>query len=121
MRLIIILAIVAISCNSGATDVKEFIPGMYIRHFEDLYSKGDDTLIISKIDNINSYFILHKTTFQKLRNNQLSAPEETTENWSAVYNPRDKILYEQKRERMLSFMPDSNKMFVGGSVYYKIK
>ncbi|TKK64713.1 hypothetical protein FC093_21945 [Ilyomonas limi] len=121
MRLFIILAIAAISCNSGTTDVKAFIPGVYIRHFEGLYSKGEDTLIISKIDGVNSYFILHRTTFRRLRNNQLSAPERTTENWSAVYNPRDKILYEQKRERMLSFMPDSNKMFVGGSAYYKIK
>ena len=121
MRLLIILAIVVISCNSGNSDIKAFIPGVYIRHFEGLYSKGEDTLIISKIDNVNSYFILRKTTFQKLRNNQLSAPEQTAENWSAVYNPRDKMLYEQKRERMLSFMPDSNKLFVGGSAYYKIK
>lgn len=121
MRLLIILAIVAISCNSSSSDVKEFIPGVYIRHFEGLYSKGDDTLIISKIDGVNSYFILHRTSFQKLRNNQLSSPQQTTENWSAVYNPRDKVLYEQKRERMLSFMPDSNKMFVGGSAYYKIR
>lgn len=121
MRLLIVLAITAISCNSGTSDIKEFIPGVYIRHFEGLYSKGDDTLIISKIDGGNAYFILHRTTFQKLHNNQLLAPEQTTENWSAIYNPRDKILYEQKRERMLSFMPDSNKMFVGGSAFYKIK
>jgi len=121
MRFLIILTIVAISCNSITSNIKEFIPGVYIQHFEGLYSKGDDTLIISKIDGINAHLIVHNCTFQKIRDKQVLAPEHTTENWSAVYNPRDKILYEQKWARMLSFMPDSNKMFVGGSAYHKIK
>src|SRR3954466_14790267 len=107
MKLIIILAIVATSCNYTGSNIKEFIPGVYTQHFEGLYSKGEDTLIISKIDGVNTYLIVHKSTFQRIRNNQLSAPEHTTENWSAVYNPRDKILYEQKWAKLLSFMPDS--------------
>lgn len=121
MKPMLILTIFFISCNSTGSNIKEFIPGIYTQHLNGLYSKGEDTLIISKIDGVNSYLIVHKTTFQRIHNNQLSAPEQTTENWSAVYNPRDKILYEQKWARMLSFIPDSNKMYVGGSPYNKIK
>src|SRR4051812_30387986 len=121
MKFLIILLIVVTSCNSTGSNIKEFIPGVYTRHFENLYSICKDTLIISKIDDVNACLIVRKATFQRIRNNQPLAPEQKTENWSAVYNPRDKILYEHKRERMLSFMPDSNKLLVGGSAYYKIK
>lgn len=110
-----------LSCKSKSEDVKAFIPGIYIRHFEGLYSTGNDTLYITNTDNYNAYLIIRKSVFQRLQNNQLQQPERVVENWSAVYNPRDKILYEQKRERLLSFKPDSNKLFVGGSAYLKIK
>lgn len=117
-----IMALVAISCNPNeSSTVREFIPGVYCRHFESPYSRGNDTLIISPMNDGSSYLIIHKSYFQKFRYNKLSDPEERIENWSAVYNVRDKILYEQKRDRMLSFVPDSNQLFVGGSAYYKIK
>jgi hypothetical protein len=70
MKFLIILTIVAISCNSTTSNIKEFIPGVYIQHFEGLYSKGDDTLIISKIDGVNAYLIVRKTSFQRISNNR---------------------------------------------------
>ena len=121
MRAVIILALRITSCNTNnASSVREFILGVYYRHFESLYSKRDDTLIISSLNNGGSYLIVHKSFFQKFHKNAFLAPQQSIENWSAVYDDRDKILYEQKRDRTLSFIPDSNKLLVGGSAYSKI-
>lgn len=122
MNRIILFAILLIGCNSNESGkIRKSIPGVYTRHFDAQYSVGDDTLYITQLEGSNTYTIIHKSTYCRIKNRVVGQPEQKIESWTVVYDYRDRTLYEQKRERLLTPLPDSNKLLVGSSAYLKIK
>ena len=77
MKKLILFAIVLMSCsgnNSGK--IRESIPGIYTRHFEAQYSMGDDTLYITQLNNGNTYTVIRKSTYHRIKNKMIGEPEE---------------------------------------------
>ncbi len=122
MKSIILFAIIMIGCSGDESGkVRKSVPGVYTRHFEARYSMGDDTLYISQLDGGNTYTVTRRSTYRRIRNKVVDVPEQKIELWTVIYDYKDKVLYEQKRERMLTPLPDSNRLMVGTSAYVKIK
>lgn len=120
-RLLFIVFILA-GCGSGEEGkIRQSVPGVYIRHFDARYSKGDDTLFISRLNDGNTYRVIRKSAFSRVRNHLYTAPEQKVESWVVVYDYKNKNLYEQKRERLLVPLPDSNRLLVGNTAYLKIE
>lgn len=122
MNRIVIFAIILMGCSSNESGtIRNFIPGVYTRHFEAQYSLGDDTLYITRLNGSNTYTVIRKSTYRRIKNKVVGEAEQKIESWTVIYDYRDKSLYEEKRERMLTPLPDSNELLVGGSAYFKMK
>jgi len=124
---LIAIATVLISCgetkNGNATEkVKSFIEGNYVRAFEGEYSKGNDTLIIAQPGEKNNYYTIeHRSSYQKIRDKQALPVEYKTEEWTAIFNEQTNVLEEQKKGKLISFLPDENALLLGNSKFEKIK
>lgn len=118
---------ILISCSESQTNnatekVKSYMQGTYARVFEGEYSKGNDTLIIDQPDKNNNYYtIKHNSSYQKIRNKQLLPVEYKTEDWIAIFNEQTNVLEEQKKGKLISFLPDENALLLGSSKFKKIK
>lgn len=122
MKSIILFAIIMIGCSGDESGkVRKSVPGVYTRHFEAQYSIGDDTLYITQLDGGNTYTVIRRSTFRRIKNKVVGQPEQKIESWTVIYDYKDKALYEQMRERVLTPLPDSNRLMVGSSAYVKIK
>jgi len=121
------VTVILISCSEpqseNATEkVKSYIQGTYTRVFEGEYSKGNDTLIITQPDvNNNLYTIKHNMSFQKIRNHQSLSVEYKTEDWTAIFNEETNLLLEQKKGKVISFLPEENALLLGNNKFEKIK
>ena len=119
--------VILISCSGAQSEnatekVKSYIQGTYTRVFEGEYSKGNDTLIIDQPDKNNNYYtIKHNSSYQKIRNEQLRPLEYKTENWIAIFNEQTNVLKEQKKGKLISFLPEENALLLGSSKFEKVK
>ena len=120
---IVILTSCSGSKSNNATEkVKSYMQGTYVRAFEGEYSKGNDTLIIDQPDENNNYYIIkHNSSYQKIRNKQLLPLEYKTEDWIAFLNEQTNVLEEQKKGKLISFLPDENALLLGSNKFEKIK
>ncbi len=122
MNKILLLILILTGCrNSDSIKTQRFVPGVYIRHFKADYSAGDDTLYISRLGTDNAYRVIRKSTFRRIKNKKSGSPEQKVESWIVRYDSDKKNLYEQKKERILMPLPDSNKLWVGNISYLKIE
>ena len=121
------VTVILISCggsqsNNATEKVKSYMQGTYVRAFEGEYSKGNDTLVINQPDENNNYYtIKHNSSYQKIRNKQLLPLEYKTEDWIAIFNEQTNVLEEQKKGKLISFLPDENALLLGSSKFEKIK
>lgn len=119
------LAIAALAggCSDLKADkVKDFIPGVYVKSIDDEFTKGMDTLVIDVLDkSAGSYSINKKMSYQQVIDGRQLSPQYKTENWTAVYDENTYQLMEQRKGKVLSFLPEENKLSLGGSEYQKIK
>lgn len=108
--------------EKSANKILSFIPGSYARSFEGEFAIGNDTLVITQPDIHNNYYaITHNSSYQKIREKQLQPFEHKSEKWVAVFNEKNKMLEEQQKGKLISFLPEENALLLGSSKYYKIK
>lgn len=120
------VTVILISCSeqseTATGKVKSYMQGTYARVFEGEYSKGNDTLIITQPDvNNNLYTIKHNMSFQRIRNHQSLSIEYKTEDWTAIFNEETNLLLEQKKGKVISFLPEENALLLGNNKFEKIK
>lgn len=126
LNFLFVLAFVVFSCNGlqtkNSNKLLSFIPGTYTRVFEGEFSKGHDTLSITRPDENNNYYLIaHNSSYQKIRAGQLQAVEYKSENWTAIYNEKDNVLVEQKKGKLISFLPEQDALLLGSNRFNKIK
>lgn len=118
--LLLSICVVILSCgNTLNDDVRDFIPGTYVREVVNEMSAGRDTLRISAISG-TSYAIRRNGVYRRIKDGSFLPPEYKTEVWTAVYDEQTGVLNEAKRGRTLSFLSQKGLLLVGGSTYKKI-
>jgi len=122
--LLFISGMILTGCNGVLKNddaIQSFIPGTYSSHAEGEYSIADDTLVISKVSNKgNAYTIVRYISYQRIIEKKIQALEYKTEKLMAIYDEKDKVLYEQKYGKIISFAPEKNMLLLGSSEYKKI-
>lgn len=113
------LSTILLSCHAGY-QIKELIPGNYVREFKNEFFIGRDTLVIWHFKN-STYVINHKESYQRIRDGDLLNVERKTEKWVTVYDEKDQVLIEGRTGKILSFDPSKNLLMVGSSIYKKMK
>jgi hypothetical protein len=126
MKYLFYLVIVAfiIGCNANATkdEVKDFIPGIYVRAAEHELGAEHDTVII-KIQNesANEYKLNRRWKYARVMDGKPVEPEYKNTLTSGIYNSETKILQETETGDSYSFDVIQNAMFAGKTKYNKLK
>jgi len=98
------------------------ITGRYVNESSGSYSRAFDTLEITKQDNeTNIYSVERRVSFQRIRSGKLLSKEYKLENWVALYDAKTNVLTDMKKRRTIECIPEKKKLFLGNSVYIKIK
>lgn len=119
LSLLIITAVAGCNDPQGAA-VKDFMPGTYARRVQNEFSEGCDTLVITGLGN-EAYGIEHRMSYRRIREGKPLPEERKVEKWTALYDEKTVALRETKRGRVLTFQPEQNTLFVGGSEYKKVQ
>jgi len=118
--MLIVLTIMLAGCTgSGGDTTRDFIPGMYIRFIEHEYATGSDTLIIRHLQD-NMYEIAKRSGVVPIRNGKPLPFKHNKEIWTGIYDEKDGVLREQQKGKIISFIPNENKLLVGASAYQKV-
>lgn len=118
--LIIFLFSCSYACGTGGQQVRDFIPGIYVREFSHEFAFGYDTLLIRHIK-ANTYSIEKRSGYQRLREGAATESVRNIEKWTGLYNEREQHIMEQRRGKLLTFQPVEDKLLLGASEYYKVK
>jgi hypothetical protein len=114
------LVVLMVSCKAGKSDnVLVFIPGMYVKPINHEFAHGSDTLIIRPLEG-STYEITKRSAFQRIRNGKILPLERTSETWIGIYDANDQVIHEQRKGKLLSFVPKENKLLVGATAYQKV-
>jgi len=107
--------------NSASDNIREFIPGMYIRKVHNEFTDGWDTLVIKEQDRDAGVYLIDKMeSYQKHIDGQTFSPKYETEQWTAVYDERLHQLLVQNKERTILFDPAENELMSNRTVYDKV-
>ncbi|MEP7374582.1 MAG: hypothetical protein ABI675_14405 [Chitinophagaceae bacterium] len=127
MKIFLLLHIIATlflcGCNAlyTADEVKEFIPGTYIRFSQHEYGTEYDTLVISlQNKSAGEYSILRKWKYERILDGKPVEPEYKRTTTSGIYDINQKLLTETQSGDLFSFDSEQNLLFVGSSKYRKI-
>jgi hypothetical protein len=114
-----LLLIFLSSCivKTKVDDVKSFMLGTYVRPFDNEFYKGVDTLHIEPLAG-NTYRIYNYGSYLQKSSGKQKSEKEL---WTGVYNLEDRVLYETKQGKVISFDPGKRLLHVGGSQYHKIE
>jgi len=125
LRLFLVFFLVVITnCTSPAAidNVKEAIPGTYIRFGQQEYGTEWDTLVISvQNPSANEYKIQRAWKYARVLDGKAIEPEYKKRSTSAVYDGKAKVLNERETGNSYSFKPDENAVFAGTTKYLKLK
>jgi hypothetical protein len=122
-----VLSIFAIACGSTSSDnaVKDFIPGTYVRSFnESIYDStsvgGDDTLRIKKQTESGSetFQIDRSTRIARIKEGQKQPDKYETETWTGTYHESDKTLFMANTNGTIAF-DVKNKLLKMGKMEFK--
>lgn len=110
-------------CSEFKKDlVRPFIEGTYVFSYATEYSKGKDTLRIAALSKDgNNYRITRCVTYRRIRNGKTLSKERKQEQWLCIYKEEDKVLYEIRAGKVISFIPEKDILLVGNTQYQKIK
>ncbi len=109
-----------VSCSSFLKDeVKESIPGTYIRFSQHEYGTEYDTLVITLQNNsANEYKILRKWKYERIMDGRTIQPEYKRSFTSGIYNTTHKLLQETETGDIYSF-DVKQKILLNGPIKYQ--
>lgn len=111
---------VLLSCGGLRKDsVRDFMPGVYERGIDNEFSKGRDQLIV-QLKQGNVYTIEKRSAIIRIRNGTSLPVKYDTVTWTGIYDETNQVIYEQRGGKVISFLPEENKLLVGGSEYRKV-
>ena len=111
------------SCTSVTKDeIKESIPGTYIRNAQHEYGSEQDTVIITVLNAAsNEYKITRRWKYERVMDGKAIEPEYKVTDNTGVYSSETKMLQESSTLETYSFDPKQNLMFSGDIKYQKLK
>lgn len=100
----------------------DFIPGTYVKQFTQQYNIGSDTLVINVVNpSEGSYSIARHLTYVPIKDGKRLKQQSERANWFGSYNKDSKQLMVQPSGKVLTFSEEKQCLYIGNSVYNKIK
>lgn len=121
--LLSVTVIVSAACTSVAKDeIKEFLPGVYVREAKHEFGAEHDTISITLLNaSSNEYKIVRRWSYERILDGKPLEPEYKVTDKTGVYSSETKMLQEASTLETYSFNPKQNLMFSGDTKYLKLK
>ncbi|MGN6212062.1 hypothetical protein [Parafilimonas sp.] len=122
MKKIIVCLFLLSGCALSDGNIKDFIPGMYVKEFQQQYASGNDTLVITIVDETtNSYNIERHLSYIPVHDGKVLNRQNETTTWYGIYSKNNKQMIVQPNGKIISFSPEKNCLYIGNSTYKKVK
>ena len=120
--LLFALLLISGSCKNAGDEVKDFIPGTYVKYAEGKFSKAWDTLRISAYEELNKTYVVEQHTgYQRLVKGVLQPKEFKLNKYVAVFEPSTHQLRDTKKGKVFTFSPEKGTVLLGAGEYNKIQ
>ncbi len=120
----IICALSIFACDSRTfqDEVKESIPGTYIRSTQHEYGTEHDTVvIILQNETVNEYKLTRRWKYERVLDGKPIEPEYKSTSTTAVYDAKAGMLKETETGDGYTFDTKEKVMFAGSTKYQKLK
>ena len=123
MKMAIVFFIVWMhGCSYGHSEIRDFIPGVYVRSSQHEFGRERDTLFITiQNERADQYRLVRKWRYERLQDGIKINPEYKKKTTSAFYDEERKILEEKETGSLYSFHVTKRLLYKGATVYQKIK
>lgn len=103
-------------------EVKEFIPGVFARHYKDEYTDSYDTIVIKAIspEGSDDFVVIKRSRYNKQTNEGTTEPGYEFKKWAAVYDKKTKRLWLPVPGKSIYFDPKRNFLKIGTEPYKKL-
>jgi hypothetical protein len=117
--IIMIFALSIIACNSRKNPD---IVGTYITSYQNEYTEGNDTLVITSYNADGGvYEVSKRMGYQRIREGKKLPREFKTVKWMATYEKESQGLSESEFGRKIFLAPDRTALKFGNTAYRRIK
>lgn len=116
------ICFISMSCEFASTgsDVRQFIPGTYIRSSQHEFGLENDTLIILPQNEMaNEYKIIRRWKYARVLDGQKMEPKYEQRQTMAVFDKKESRLVEAPSGDTYSFDPYKKVLFNGTVKYHK--
>ena len=122
MKKFIVCILLLSGCALSGDNIKDFIPGIYVKQFQQQYASGNDTLVITIQDETtNSYNIERHLGYIPVHDGKVLNLQNETAVWYGIYNKDDRQLIVRPGGKMISFSLEKQCLYIGNSIYKKVK
>lgn len=116
--IVMICALDIMACNSSKSPD---ITGTYVATYQNEYSTGNDTLLITAFNaNGGTYQVERRTGYQKIREGKTLPKEFKQVKWTATYDNDNQVLKETEYGRKL-YVKEGQKLLFGSTGYQRLK
>jgi hypothetical protein len=123
--LVVFLSVIFIlsSCSSPENDdMKEFIPGTYIRSGQNEFGKEYDTLVVSLQNKAgNEYKLQRRWRYDRVLDGKPIEPEYKLTETTGIYDAESKLLKETETLELMTFDKGKKLLLKGTNIFTKIK
>ena len=113
---------IGMGCGGSADNIKDFIPGTYVRVATGEYSKAWDTLCINNYDpSQGTYVIEQRTGYKRVMDGKVQPREHLRRKHIAVMDEQTHQLQNRKTGKYYTFSPERETVLAGSAEYVKIK
>ncbi|MEO9020980.1 MAG: hypothetical protein ABI237_14805 [Ginsengibacter sp.] len=128
MKTVLFMFIIIMSLNGchlhlKRNAIKEFLPGVYTRHYADEYTDSYDTIEIRLMTTAGSdgYTITSGTRFEKQTDEGKSIHGYQTKRWNGFYEAKTKLIWIPSTGKRIYFDPGKNELKIGTQPYKKLR
>jgi len=115
--LLIVLLLTACDSLLQSKDVRNFMPGVYTRHYKDEYTESDDTIAIHEKG--ATYEVTKRSRQVKIIDGKPLEPHYILVKWTGVYNAEQKHLWVEPAAKAILFDADKKELSIGTQPYKK--
>lgn len=120
---LIVFCFILLSCKSPfKKNTQDFIPGVYVRAINHEFATGNDTLVVTLLDqHTGTFSIVKKAGFIQFVDGKAVNRKSTTEKYTAVFDEATGTLNDHHKMKTFTPVPDKGLLLSGSLTYKKLR
>lgn len=118
----LLIVVVLAACNAGGGKMGDDITGIYVRHIYNEYARGNDSLLVTVLDeSAGTYTIDKHYGFMRYYEGKAKGRDYDQKKFTGIYDKEHKQITDNSKGVVFTFAPDKGILLMGSSEFNKIK